>query len=160
AALYSAAGGSADPYASRQLIRFVVGLALMLCIALVDIRFIARLAWPIYAAGIGMLVLVMRFGHVGKGAQRWIDLAGIQWQPSEFMKLALILALAAWFRRASWERMGNSLFLIPPTIAVLIPVGLILKEPNLGTAAITAMLGAALFFAAGVRWWKFLLIAV
>jgi rod shape determining protein RodA len=154
AALYSAAGGSADPYASRQLIRFVVGLALMLCIALVDIRFIARLAWPIYAAGIGLLVLVMRFGHVGKGAQRWIDLAGIQWQPSEFMKLALILALAAWFRRASWERMGNPLFLIPPTIAVLIPVGLILKEPNLGTAVITGIVGGTVFLGAGLRWWK------
>jgi rod shape determining protein RodA len=71
-----------------------------------------------------------------------------------------VLALAAWFHKASWQRMGNPLFLIPPLIAVLIPVGLILKEPNLGTAAITAMLGAAIFFAAGVRWWKFLLIAL
>ncbi len=75
------------------------------------------------------------------------------------MKLALVLALASWFHRASWERMGNPLFLIPPLIAVLVPVGLILKEPNLGTAVITALVGAAVFFAAGVRWWKFLLVA-
>ena len=109
----------------------------MLCLALVDIRFIARMAWPAYALGVALLVLVMRLGHVGKGAQRWIDLAGMQWQPSEFMKIALVLALAAWFHRASWERIGNPLFLIPPAIAVLIPVGLILKEPNLGTAVIT-----------------------
>jgi rod shape determining protein RodA len=158
AALYSAAGGSAEPYAGRQLLRFVFGLALMLGIALVDIRFIARLAWPAYAAGVALLVLVMRIGHVGKGAQRWIDLAGIQWQPSEFMKIVLVLALAAWFHRASWERMGNPLFLIPPVIAVAIPVGLILKEPNLGTAVITAVVGGTVFLGAGLRWWKIALL--
>ena len=98
---------------------------------------------------------MVRYGHVGKGAQRWIELGGLQIQPSELMKIALVLALASWFHRASWERIGNPLFLIPPLIAVLVPVGLILKEPNLGTAVITAVLGAAMFFAAGVRWWKF-----
>ncbi|HEY8290036.1 MAG TPA: rod shape-determining protein RodA [Acetobacteraceae bacterium] len=160
AALYSAAGGSPEPYATRHALRFAFGLVLMVAIALVDIRFIARLAWPIYGVGVVLLVLVMRMGHVGKGAQRWIELGGLQLQPSELMKLALVLALAAWFHRASWERIGNPLFLIPPAIAVLVPVGLILKEPNLGTALITAMLGGAMFFAAGVRWWKFLLIAL
>ena len=73
-------------------------------------------------------------GHVGKGAQRWIEFGGLQLQPSELMKIALVLALASWFHRASWERMGNPLFLLPPALAVLVPVGLILKEPNLGTA--------------------------
>ena len=86
--------------------------------------------------------------------------AASQLQPSELMKIALVLALASWFHRASWERMGNPLFLIPPVIAVLVPVGLILKEPNLGTAVITALVGAAIFFAAGVRWWKFVLLAL
>jgi rod shape determining protein RodA len=157
-ALYSAAGGAPEPYATRHALRFAFGLVLMLAIGLVDIRFIARLAWPAYVACVGLLVLVLRMGHVGKGAQRWLDMGGLQMQPSEMMKLALVLALAAWFHRASWERMGNPLFLIPPLIAILIPVGLILKEPNLGTAAITGLLGGAMFFAAGVRWWKFLLV--
>jgi rod shape determining protein RodA len=154
AALYSAGGGSADPYASRHILRFGFGLALMLSIALVDIRFIARLSWVAYAGGVTLLVLVLRMGHVGKGAQRWIDLAGMQWQPSELMKIALVMALASWFHRASWERMGNPLFLLPPLLAVAVPVGLILKEPNLGTAVITASVGAAVFLAAGIRWWK------
>jgi len=160
AALYSAAGGSPEPYATRHVMRFCFGLVLMLGIALIDIRFIARLAWPAYAASLALLVLVARMGHVGKGAQRWIEFGGIQLQPSEMMKVALVLALASWFHRASWERMGNPLFLIPPMIAVLLPVGLILKEPNLGTAVITALVGAVMFFGAGVRWWKFLLVAV
>ncbi|HET6607868.1 MAG TPA: rod shape-determining protein RodA [Rhodopila sp.] len=157
-ALYSAAGGSTEPYATRHALRFAFGLVLALAIGLVDIRIIAKLAWPAWLMGVVLLVLVLRMGHVGKGAQRWLELGGLQLQPSEMMKLALILALASWFHKASWERMGNPLFLIPPLIAVLIPVGLILKEPNLGTATITLMLGGAIFFAAGVRWWKFALV--
>ena len=160
AALYSAAGGSSEPYASRHVLRFAAGLVLMIGIALIDIRFIARLAWPGYIVSLVLLVLVMRYGHVGKGAQRWIEIGGLQLQPSELMKISLVLALASWFHRASWERIGNPLFLIPPLVVVLVPVLLIVKEPNLGTALITAALGGFMFFAAGVRWWKFLLVAL
>ncbi len=152
-ALYSA-GGGAEPYAARHVLRFGFGLTLMLSIAMVDIRFIARLSWAAYALGLGLLLLVAAMGHVGKGAQRWIEIGGMQWQPSEFMKLALVMALASWFHRASWERVGNLLFLIPPAIAVLVPVALILKEPNLGTAVITAVVGVSVFLGAGLRWWK------
>ncbi len=159
-ALYSVGGGSPAPYATRHALRFAFGLVLMLSVALVDIRLIARLAWPLYGLGVGLLVLVARFGHVGKGAQRWIEIGGLQLQPSELMKIFLVLALASWFHRASHERIGNPLFLIPPAVAVLLPVGLILKEPNLGTAVITAVVGAAMFFAAGVRVWKFALIGI
>jgi rod shape determining protein RodA len=157
-ALYSAAGGSPEPYATRHIVRFAFGLLLMVSIALVDIRIIARFSWVAYAGGIALLLLVLKIGHVGKGAQRWLELGGQQIQPSELMKLGLILALAAWFHRANWERIGNPLFLLPPLIMVLTPVGLILKEPNLGTAMITLMLGGVIFFAAGVRWWKFALV--
>lgn len=160
AALYSAAGGSPEPYAARHVLRFAAGLVLMIAIAMVNTRFIARVAWPAYAVSLALLVVVARYGHVGKGAQRWIELGGLQLQPSELMKITLVLALASWFHRASIERIGNPLFLIPPTLAVLVPVGLIVKEPNLGTAVIVALLGAAMFFAAGVRWWKFVLVAL
>jgi rod shape determining protein RodA len=160
AALYSAAGGSPDPYAAKQAIRFGFGLVMMLCLSLVDIRFIARLAWPFYFFALALLGLVLKMGHVGKGAQRWIELGGTQLQPSELMKIALVVALAAWFHRASWERMGNPLFLIPPALAVGAPVALILKEPNLGTAVITALIGGAIFLAAGVRWWKMAMVVL
>jgi rod shape determining protein RodA len=159
-ALYSAAGGSTEPYASRHLLRFAACVGLMLAIALIDIRVLAKLSWPAYLVSLALLLVVARYGHFGKGAQRWIEVGGLQIQPSEVMKLALVMALASWFHRASWERIGNPLFLIPPVIAVLVPVGLILKQPNLGTAVIVAAVGAAVFFAAGVRWWKFLLVAL
>ncbi|MDE2007909.1 MAG: rod shape-determining protein RodA [Rhodospirillales bacterium] len=157
AALYSVDGGSPHPYAEAQAVRFAIGLVVMLGIGLIDIRFIARLAWPAYGAALALLVAVERFGHVGKGAQRWIAVGGMELQPSELMKVALVLALAAWFRRASWERVGNPLFLLVPVGAILLPVGLILKEPNLGTAVITATIGGAVLLAAGVRLWWFLL---
>ncbi len=152
-ALYSAAGGAPEPYASRHLLRFCVGLVLMLGIGLVDIRWIARLSWPVYALSVGLLVLVLQVGHVGKGAQRWLELGGLQVQPSELAKIGLVMALSAWFRRASWAQMGNPLFLLLPALLVALPVGLILKEPNLGTAVIVGLVGAAMFLAAGFRWW-------
>ncbi len=157
-ALLSAGSGNADLYAQKHAIRFGFGLVVMLGLALVDIRLIARFAWVGYLGGIVLLVLVLMHGNVGKGAQRWIDIGPVQLQPSELMKIMLVVALAAWFHRASWERIGNPLFLIPAAIAVLLPMGLILKQPNLGTALITGMVGAAVFWAAGVRWWKFALL--
>lgn len=156
-ALYSATG-SLQPYAERQLVRFAIGLVLMLAIALVDIRLIARFAWPLYALALMLLVLVLRMGSVSLGAERWLSIGGIDVQPSEFMKIALVLALAHWFHRASWERVGNPLFLLPPLLAVLAPVALIVKEPNLGTALIVTAIGGAMLFAAGVRIWLFVLV--
>ncbi len=157
-ALYSAGGGSPEPYAGRHAIRFGFGVVLMLSIALIDVRLIARFAWVGYVGALGLLVLVAMHGNVGKGAQRWIDLGPLQLQPSELMKIMLVVALASWFHKASWERIGNPLFLIPPLIAILIPAALIFKQPNLGTALITLMIGGAVFFAAGVRFWKFALL--
>ena len=158
-ALWTAGSGNPDAYAQKHALRFGFCLVIMLSIAFIDIRIILRFAWVGYALALGLLVLVLFHGNVGKGAQRWIDLGPVQLQPSELMKIMLALSLAAWFHRASWERMGNPLFLIPPALMVLVPVGLILKQPNLGTALITAMIGAAVFWAAGMRWWKFALMA-
>jgi rod shape determining protein RodA len=158
-ALYSAGGGP-DAYAGRHALRFGLGLVIMLSIAMVPIRLLAQLAWLGWVGAVGLLLLVEFSGQVGKGAQRWIDIGPIQLQPSELMKIMLVLALAAWFHRASHERIGNPLFLIPPAIAIAIPVALILKQPNLGTALITAALGGVVLWAAGVRLWKFALIGI
>jgi rod shape determining protein RodA len=159
-ALYSAGGGDPDAYAGRHALRFGLGLVIMLSIAMVPIRLIAQLAWLGWAGAVALLLLVEFSGQVGKGAQRWIDIGPIQLQPSELMKITLVLALAAWFHRASHERIGNPLFLIPPAIAIAIPVALILKQPNLGTALITAAVGGIVFWVAGVRLWKFAAVAV
>ena len=103
AMLYSAAGGAHEPWAWRHGVRFGVGLGAMLVVALIDIRFWFRLAWPIYARGPARLVAVELLGIVGMGAQRWIDLGLLQLQPSELMKIGLVLALARWFHGAWLE---------------------------------------------------------
>ena len=158
-ALYSAGGGP-EPYAWRHGLRFGFSLVMMLSIAMLDIRFIAKFSWPFYGFALVLLGLVLKMGHVGKGAERWLDIGPLQLQPSEIMKVALAMALASWFNRASWARVGNPLFLIVPAVAVLLPVGLILKEPNLGTAFITGVVGFSIFVGAGMRLWQMAILAV
>ncbi|GBQ28557.1 rod shape-determining protein RodA [Gluconacetobacter azotocaptans] len=159
-ALYSAAGGSAHPFAGPQTIRFAFGLVMMLCVALTSPAVLVRLAWPLYGLSILLLVAVLRMGHVGKGAERWLIVGGMQIQPSELAKIALVLVLAAWFHRVSYRRMANPLYLLPPALMVLLPVGLVLKEPNLGTAVIIGTVGATMFFGAGMRLWQIVLLVV
>ncbi len=157
-ALYSA-GGGVEPYAGRHALRFGFGLVMMLGIAMVDIRTIQTMAWPFYILSLALLIVVAVAGRVGMGAQRWIDLGVIQLQPSELMKIALVVILASWFHKADWERVGSPTFLIVPILLVFVPAVLILKQPNLGTAVITITIGGAVFMAAGVRLWKFAIVA-
>ncbi|EHH69131.1 rod shape-determining protein RodA [Gluconobacter morbifer] len=157
-ALYSAGGGSARPFAGPQMMRFGFGLVMMVAVSLVSPRILRLLSVPLYLFSIALLTLVLRMGHVGKGAERWINLAGMQFQPSEFAKIALVLMLATWFYRIGPDRMGNPLRLVPPALLTLLPVLLVLKEPNLGTATIIGVIGATMFFAAGMRLWQIIIL--
>ncbi|WP_183479904.1 rod shape-determining protein RodA [Komagataeibacter kakiaceti] len=159
-ALYSAGGGTPRPFAGPQSIRFCFGLVMMLGLALMSPGILVRMAWPLYIFSILLLVAVLRMGHVGKGAERWIMLGGIQVQPSELAKIALVLMLASWFHKISYRRMGNPLLLVPPALMVLLPVALVLKEPNLGTAVIIGTVGASMFFGAGMRLWQIALVVL
>ena len=158
AMLYSAANGQIDPWASRQMLRFGVGFLLMLFIGLVDIRIWMKMTYPLYGLVMALLIGVDLFGSVGKGAQRWIDLGFVQLQPSEIMKVTLVMALARYFHGASLEDTGRIPFLILPLAIVGAPVALVLAQPNLGTAMMLIMASGAMFFLSGVRWWKFALV--
>ena len=160
AMLYSAANGAMSPWASRQMIRFGLGLVLMFTVALIDIRFWFRYAYLIYFGAFALLVGVEVMGTIGMGAQRWIDLGFIRLQPSEMMKVALVLALARYFHGVSSEDIGRPLYLILPIMLAVAPAGLVLKQPDLGTAGMLLLAAGAVFFAAGVRWWKFALVIV
>ncbi|MGE0713811.1 MAG: rod shape-determining protein RodA [Alphaproteobacteria bacterium] len=155
AMLYSAAGGSFQPWAEKQILRFCIGLAGMIVVALVDLRVWLRLAYVIYLAAFALLVAVEIRGEIGMGAQRWIDFGVIQLQPSEIMKISLVLALARYFNTLDADEIGRPVFLILPTLMVLAPAALVLKQPDLGTAIMLMAGGAAVFFIAGVRLWKF-----
>lgn len=158
AVLYSAAGGSADPWAFRHGVRLAAGIGLMLLLAMVDVRFWFKIAYLAFGTGVLLLVAVDLTGIVAKGAQRWIDIGPIQLQPSEIMKIALILGLARWFHAAWLEDVRRPLFLVVPLLMVAAPVALVMLQPDLGTAITLISVGGTLFFAAGVRWWKFALV--
>ena len=156
--LYSAGGKNWYPWAWPQLARFAIGFVVMLTIAFVDIKFWARAAYPLYVIMLILLVVVEIKGHRGMGAQRWINLGFMVIQPSELMKIALVLALAKYFHGFSLEDVGHPIKLILPALMVLMPVGLVLLQPNLGTATLLTLASAAVFFVGGVRWWKFVLV--
>jgi rod shape determining protein RodA len=131
AMLYSVAGGKMDPWASRQSVRFAAGVSLMLFIAFVDIRIWLRMAYPLYAVGLVLLLIVEVMGEVGMGAQRWLDLGFFNLQPSEIMKIALVLALARYFHGLTGEDVQRFRWLIIPIFMVAAPAGLVLVEPDL-----------------------------
>ena len=153
--LYSAANASMDPWTTRQMVRFALGLVLLLCIAMVDIRLVMRYAYLLYAVTFALLIFVEVRGVIGGGAQRWIDLGIINLQPSELMKVALVLALARYFHSLSLEDTGRPLLLVIPLMMVIFPTILIIRQPDLGTALMVVMGAGVLFFMAGVRLWKF-----
>ena len=155
ATLYSISGGSTETWVSRQLIRFCVGFFAMLVVALVDIRFWFRSAFLIYAVALALLVAVEMVGVVGMGAQRWVDLGPFQLQPSEVMKIALVLALARYFHGIAHEEVAQLRWLVVPSAMVFIPIMLVLRQPDLGTALLLLIGAGAMFFLAGVRLWVF-----
>ena len=155
AMLYSAANGSWNPWATRQIARYGVGLVILITISLVDIRFWWRYAYLIYGILLVMLVAVEVVGSVGMGAQRWINLGVIRLQPSELMKVGIVLALARYFHGVSAEDVRRIPYLIVPILMIGAPSALVLKQPDLGTALFLIMTGGAVFFVAGVRLWKF-----
>ncbi len=155
--LYSVAGGSLDPWAARQMVRFLVGLAILVAFAMIDIRLWMAMAYPFYVACIFLLLVVQFMGKMGKGAERWIDLGVIQIQPSELMKLALVLALARYFHGKSYDDAIKLRSLIAPLVLIGVPVVLVLMQPNLGTATILCFIGACVLFVSGLRWWLIVL---
>ncbi len=153
--LYAAAGGDLDPWARAQMIRFAAGCVGMAVIAMVDIRVWRALAPLAYLGALGLLVLVEFFGVIGMGAQRWIALGPIQIQPSEVMKVAVVMALASYYAWLDPARVSRPLWIAPPLLLILIPTGLVLIQPNLGTAILLVAGGGAVLFLAGVSLWYF-----
>lgn len=160
AMLYSAANGDWSPWAYRQMIRYAVGLAIAICIALVDLRWLMKWSYAAYGVVLAMLAAVEVAGEIGMGAQRWIDLGIFQLQPSELMKIALVLALARYFHGLTNEDVARPLYLLIPLAMVAAPVVLVLRQPDLGTAGMILLGSGAIFFLAGVRAWKFVALLV
>ena len=153
AMLYSVAGGHFHPWALSQLSKFLVGLVIMVIAASIDVRVWMSLAYPAYALAMVLLIAVDVAGHVGLGAQRWIMLGPLELQPSELMKISLVLALARFLHGKSVEDISKPLNLGIALAMIGLPAFFVVVEPNLGTTLIILADGCSLLFLAGLSWY-------
>lgn len=158
--LYSAANGSWEPWAIKHISRFGVTMLLMIGLAMVDIRYYYRGAYLFYFATLFLLVVVEITGHIGMGAQRWINLGLFKIQPSELMKIGMVLFLARYFSFTTMQNIRTIRGILIPVVLTIIPVGLICLQPDLGTALMLLFTATIMIFVVGVQWWKFALVGV
>jgi rod shape determining protein RodA len=152
--------GAGTPVYLKQLFWFLIGLVLMVTIAFIEYRFYSDFTYMVYAASVFLLLFVLGFGIITSGAQRWIKLGPISFQPSEFVKISLILALAKFFHRPP-SREGYSLkHLAFPFALLVLPMLLILKQPDLGTAIILFMVFFSVLLFVKIRWSSLLALAL
>ncbi|MGQ0672117.1 MAG: rod shape-determining protein RodA [Hyphomicrobium sp.] len=148
--LYSVAGGSYDPWAERHALRYLGVTAAVLVMVLVPPRIWLAAAYPFYAVALLLLLLVPFAGVEALGARRWLDVAGLSFQPAELMKVALVPALARYYQGLPAGRLSRPQWVAPPLAMILVPVVLVLRQPDLGSAMLFAVLGLTLMFLAGV----------
>lgn len=153
--LYSAGGGE-ERLLVRQSIRLGVALVVMFVVAQVPPRIYRQASLPLFGVGIALLIAVLVFGAVGKGAQRWLDLGFFRFQPSEIMKLAVPMALAWYFSEKRLPPTFRQVFVA--LVVVAVPTLLIAKQPDLGTSLFIASSGIFVIYLAGLSW-KFITFA-
>lgn len=156
AMLYSVAGGSWQPWAMNHAIRFGLLLLVMLGLAMLHPKWWFRAAYPLY--GILLLFVLMieftplGYEPVGAGAKNWLNLGFMRIQPAEFMKLGLVLALARWYHSHTAQEARWSWKLLIPAGMIAVPFLLVAKQPDLGSAMVIGLTGAAIMFFAGLSW--------
>ena len=150
--LFSIAGSSWTPWALPHLLRFGLFFAIMIVLALIDLRVWFAMAYPVYGVGFLLLIAVDLVGHNALGAQRWLQLGPVTIQPSEIMKVGLVMALARFYHGLSGKSAQLSWWLLVPAVMILAPVALVAKEPDLGTALLILMTGGIVVILAGLSW--------
>lgn len=150
--LYSVAGGSFSPWAEPQIKRFGLGLVVMLVVAMVPIWFWRNISVLAYGLSALLLLAVDLYGVKRMGAQRWIDLGFIQLQPSELMKITLVMLLAAYYDWLPAKRISRPFWVFLPVALILLPAFMVLRQPDLGTSILLVAGGGGLMFLAGVHW--------
>ena len=153
--LYSIAGGDMSVWAKPQMQRYAVGFVMALGITFTPIWVWRSMSGTAYVLTFLLLLVVQFFGHVGMGAQRWIDLGFMKIQPSELMKVTLVMMLATYYDWLDDRRVSRPLWVLIPVLLIVTPTVLVILQPNLGTSLMLIIAGAAVMFAAGVSLWYF-----
>lgn len=154
--LYSVAGGDIGRWAQPQMVRFAAGFLVMFMVAFTPLAFWRQVSFLAYIGGLVLLLVVLQFGSVGMGAQRWIDLKFFQLQPSELMKIALVMALALYYDWLAPEKVSRPGYVIIPLVMIALPALMVVKQPDLGTALLLVASGGVVMFLAGVSYWYFI----
>lgn len=158
ASLYSAAHGSWTPWAGRQLVHLAIGLVVATTVALVPLQLWFRLSYVMFGlCALSLLIVLLAGVEGGLGAQRWVSIGGFRLQPSEFAKYGLVLALANYFHWLHFSQMNQWTSLFPPMVMIGAMAALIIVQPNLGTSAITLLIGAMMIMLSGISGKKILL---
>jgi rod shape determining protein RodA len=157
--LTSVAGGDYERWAEPQMMRFGLGFAAMITVAMIPIWFWRNVSALAYGVSILLLILVELFGVIGMGAQRWIDIGPLRLQPSELSKITSVMLLAAYYDWLDVKKVSRPLWVLVPALIVLLPAGLTLVQPDLGTSVLIIAGGGMVMFAAGVSWWYFGVVA-
>ncbi|MGZ2411130.1 rod shape determining protein RodA [Sphingomonas sp. F9_3S_D5_B_2] len=153
--LYSAAGGSMQPWAIKQAVIFLFFLGVAISMSWLSEATIKALTFPLYGATLLMLFGVEALGLVSKGAQRWLDLGFIRLQPSEFMKPAIVLTLARFYELVPAGEIRRWRAIWPAMLLLGVPAFLILVQPDLGTCIMVGLCGVTVMFLAGLPLWIF-----
>ncbi len=146
-----AIGSARESYQSRQLAGFVFGFFLMLVLSLFDYSLILKFYWVIYAVNIVLLVLVNVIGESSGGAQRWLNIFGIQFQPSEIAKIFLLLFFAQLIMRHK-DRINDIRFLLLYMLLMAVPLFLIYEQPDMSTSIMLILLFCVIIFVGGISW--------
>lgn len=134
-------------------IRFAAAMSVVLIAAVVlDARFWLAIAYPLYAGALLLLVAVELFGATRMGATRWLDLGPLSLQPSELMKIGIVLALARYYHQLDARKTGTVLWIMPGFLMIAAPVALVMHQPDLGTAMLILMAGLIVMFLGGLLW--------
>lgn len=147
--LYSAGGQNID-LLIRQASRIGIAFFLVLALAQVNPNQFSRFSSALYIGGVLLLIAVALFGHVGKGAQRWLDLGFFRFQPSEMIKITTPMMVAKYLSVYALPPKAKQFFIA--ALLIIIPTFLIARQPDLGTSLLVASSGAAVLFFAGLPW--------
>lgn len=150
--IYSATGGQWKLGAQQHFFRLVTSMILMFAVGLMNVRIWFALAYPFYLVSLVLLIGVEFYGISVNGSQRWLDFGITRLQPSELMKLAMVLALAKFYHDLPYWRVSKPVGIIGAMVIIILPVVLILRQPDLGTSLLILATGVTLIFLAGIKW--------
>ena len=151
ATMYSTDGGEVLFHTKSHFTKLIVFTFMMLIISFINIKYWFALGYLSYLAVIGLLVATYLFGITSSGSQRWINLYFINLQPSELMKIVIILCLAKYFHRMKLENVNSIYTILTSLIIIILPMGLVIVQPDLGTSVLIAISGIAVLWFAGIN---------